>query len=142
MVLRQFEAATVVGAIVGATVGRGLYVVGFIVGDGRGRGRGLGRPLPAASTAAQNTSTAPSTRAGMMMTETDLAVLQLRDQLFVRHAARRYSGPLCRDQQAILARWSRVQTTAVRLTQQSKLGLTLEGILETVVESVRGAGTP
>ena len=48
MVLRQFEAATVVGAIVGATVGRGLYVVGFIVGDGRGRGRGLGLE-PAAS---------------------------------------------------------------------------------------------
>ena len=48
MVLRQFEAATVVGAIVGATVGRGLYVVGFIVGEGRGRGRGLGLE-PAAS---------------------------------------------------------------------------------------------
>ena len=42
MVLRQVDAATVVGASV---VGRGLYVgrsVGFVVGDGRGRGRGLG----------------------------------------------------------------------------------------------------
>ena len=42
MVLRQVDAATVVGASV---VGRGLYVgrsVGFVVGEGRGRGRGLG----------------------------------------------------------------------------------------------------
>ena len=42
MVLRQVDAATVVGASV---VGRGLYVgrsVGFVVGDGRGRGRGAG----------------------------------------------------------------------------------------------------
>ena len=74
MVLRQFEAATVVGASV---VGCGI--VGFGVGDGRGRGRGLGRPLPAASTAPQRRITVPSTRSGMMMTETDLAVLQLRD---------------------------------------------------------------
>ena len=49
MVLRQVDAAAVVGASV---VGRGLYVgrsVGFVVGEGRGRGRGLGRPLGAAS---------------------------------------------------------------------------------------------
>ena len=45
MVLRQVEAATVVGASV---VGRGVTVVGFIVGEGRGRGRGLGLE-PAAS---------------------------------------------------------------------------------------------
>ena len=48
MVLRQVDAATVVGASV---VGRGLTVgiiVGFVVGEGRGRGRGLGLE-PAAS---------------------------------------------------------------------------------------------
>ena len=49
MVLRQVEAATVVGVAVvgcGETVGR---IVGFVVGDGRGRGRGFDPPLPAAS---------------------------------------------------------------------------------------------
>ena len=68
MVLRQVDAATVVGVAVvgcGETVGR---IVGFVVGDGRGRGRGLGRPLGAASiTASCESSARHHVRACMMM---------------------------------------------------------------------------
>ena len=66
MVLRQVDAATVVGVAVvgcGETVGR---IVGFVVGDGRGRGRGLGRPLGAASITATSCKR-HKVRACMMM---------------------------------------------------------------------------
>ena len=56
MVLRQVDAATVVGVAVvgcGETVGR---IVGFVVGDGRGRGRGFDPPLPAASITATSSA--------------------------------------------------------------------------------------